>query len=51
MILVARHTDGTVSKWETNHTVENFEDARKEVRNTIVAETGKSPLVVLARIK
>lgn len=51
MILIARHADGKVSKWELDVPTEQFEDARKEVRDTIVSETGKSPQVVLVRIK
>ena len=49
MIIIARHSDGNTSKWDTDHL--DYKDAIREVREAIVAETGKEPLVVLVRIK
>jgi hypothetical protein len=47
--LIARHNDNEVSKWASN--LVNYKDAIREVREAIVAETGKEPFVVLVRIK
>ena len=49
MIAIARHADNTTSKWDTLHT--DYKAVIRDVREAIVSETGKEPLVVLVRVK
>ena len=51
MILIARHSDGKVSEWESDLPVEQYRDAMKQIVEAIIQETKDAPLVVLARIK
>ena len=52
MILIARHADGTISKWDSTFQPEQYREAMKEIVETIIRETKDDPpLVVLARIK
>ena len=51
MILIARHTNGTVSKWDSTFKPEQYRDAMKEIVEHVIQETKDAPIVVLARIK
>ncbi len=51
-LVIARHSDGTKSTWGWNPAVQpSYTECIRDVRQAIVEETGKEPVVVLVRIK